>query len=140
MSTWFKLLTFELEGIKMFTEPTDEVKPSEDKVLGNLNEEHKALYTYWTYISKRAEMADVEKRYETDPVEKERKAREVNELNLKAYALNCLLWLAIHEDLGTWLKQPAAIRKGWVLVQTTPPKPRSVFMQWPFPFQPPENE
>jgi len=138
MSTFLKLMPIALAEVKQYHEPTNEVAP-EDTVIGVLENDHKALYTLWLQTKREADLKGVEARYESDPEERERMNGKAYELGAKAQCVYELMWIAINDHFGVWPKMFLMIRKGWVLVQTPPPKQSQWRFGWPF-APPPEPE
>lgn len=127
-----------LSRVKEYREPTKEQTP-EDTVIGPLKDEHKALYTLWLQTKKEADLKTVEANYETDPKAKEALSGKAYELAAKAQLVYEAMWIAINDDFETWPKMYLQICKGWVLVQTPPPKPHlAPFLH--FGPMPPESE
>jgi hypothetical protein len=132
------LLPMALSRVKEYREPTKEQTP-EDTMIGNLKDEHKALYTLWLQTKKEADLKTVEANYETDPKEKEALSGKAYELAAKAQLVYEGMWIDINDEFECWAKMYLQIRKGWVLVQSPPPKqPQYPFFR--FGPMPPESE
>ena len=127
MSTWFKLLPFELTEVTAFMEPIEEVKPGETPV-GTVSDDLKKLYTLWRNLKKEADLLAVEFEYRKFTDEERGK---ISELKSKARALEMIFWIGTYDELHLWSHtafQPD-IRIGWQVVEIKPPEIPFRFMQ-----------
>lgn len=113
MSTWLGMLPLEIADITTLIEPTREFNEGE-KVVGELSETLRKLYTLWQSTSKSAQILEVELKFHkaTD----EEKAR-LMELKTKSHALGMIFTVAVCDDLKLWGQSSSFdVRTGWKVV------------------------
>ena len=121
MSTFLELLPLELKQVKRFIEPDSDVAGGET-IVGDMSDEHKALYSLTRYIAKEA--SDIQSDLLICSDNEEEKKAMACALAAKANLINDLFWIVLKNDLSLWsCPEALGVRRGFKVV-TYRPKPK----------------
>lgn len=111
MSTFLRLLPFELQEVQEYSEPDSEVEKG-DHIVGIMSDDLKKLYTLWRQFSYRASELALQLEYGRQNVSR----AEVDEIKTKAGLLGGLFWIAVSDEFGLWNRKSTGVRKGYKVV------------------------
>ncbi len=138
--SYLKILAIELENImpEKYVYPTDEIDPDCDRAVGEASGEFKKMFTL------RRRLTEGEKEIMIQGVRDEGLTKELAaklyELKYRKNVLERNMWLSAIAQFNLWADdmeedKAIGIRKGFIVVVTTPNKPRGIVIgPFPFPF------
>lgn len=110
MSTFVKLLPLELTALteEELIEPQQKVT-KRDRVVGEMDDELKRLWTLFQQYSKKSDIARVEAEYGGN-------TGEAQSLAMRTHAVEAIFWIAVHDKFELWEKPSVGVRAGWKVV------------------------
>ena len=113
--SWLKILPVELANIDAneFIEPSEEVDPKSDVVVGEASDDLKQIYTLVDKLQEAGARYAVDARFSKDNRFRSDAEKRTYELKRKVETLLDIFWITLKDDFDLWDKDSVGIRKGW---------------------------